>query len=287
VKIVLAVRYFRAVGGMEKFTLNLARFLVERGHVVRGIAFEGDPLPGMEMRRLPRPRGMWRPMRDWLTGRHLAAAVARETDAEVIYGEQKMWGCDVLRPAGGVEDDYWRAHIRYRNPACRGLTALRHLSLKHALDIDAERRGMRDPRLRRVIVNSDMIRRQLLAKYPDLAGRVVVIHEGIERPAEGRVGARAELLSRWGLNPAAPTALFLGHDFRRKGLRGDPGDRGGASASAGVSLAIAGGGSGSTGALPGAGAPAGAGFGRGICGVGLSAGRLFRDGGGAPVSHLV
>jgi UDP-glucose:(heptosyl)LPS alpha-1,3-glucosyltransferase len=222
-KIVLAVRYFRPVGGMEKFTLNLARFLVERGHRVRAIAFEGDPMPGVEFKRIPLPFGMLRPMRDWMTAQRLAKVLDGERDADVIYGEQKMWGCDVLRPAGGVEDEYWKAHVRYRHPNLDWPEAFRHISFKHALDVDAEQRGMRDPRLRRVIVNSDLIRRQLLLHYPFLRDRIDVIHEGIS-PAPEVTGERLQaerpaFLARFGLNPTAPTALFVGHDFRRKGLR--------------------------------------------------------------------
>jgi UDP-glucose:(heptosyl)LPS alpha-1,3-glucosyltransferase len=223
VKIVLAVRYFRPVGGMEKFTLNLARFLVKRGHRVRVIAFDGDPMPGVDLVRISLPFGMLRPMRDWMTARRLAAAVAGEADADVIYGEQKMWGCDVLRPAGGVEDEYWKAHVCYRHPTLNWPEATRHMSLKHALDVDAEQRGMRDPRLRRVIVNSDLIRRQLLLHYPFLQDQIDVIHEGITlAPVASGERLRAErpaFLTRFGLDPAAPTALFVGHDFRRKGLR--------------------------------------------------------------------
>lgn len=208
---------------MEKFTLNLARFLVDRGHQVRVIAFDGESMPGVELKRIPLPLGLLRPLRDWMTARRLARVLSTERDADVIYGEQKMWGCDILRPAGGVEDEYWKAHIQYRQSAFKCPPVCRHLSVKHALDVDAERRGMCDPRLRRVIVNSDLIRRQLLAHYPFLGDRVEVIHEGIVPcPADAGIRLRAEraaFLARFGLDPAAPTALFLGHDFRRKGLR--------------------------------------------------------------------
>lgn len=218
--ITLAVRYFCRVGGMEKFTLALAEHLVAKGHDVKVLSIRGEGRPGLAMQELGAPTLVPRAARDWLTGRALARAL-RSREADIIYGEQKMWGCDVIRPSGGCEPEYWKQHVRYRGIVPRP-GFWRHFALKHAFDINAEARGYRDDRLRRVLVNSVMVERELLRHYPHLEGRIEVVHEGVGLPEASEPLTRLErsrLLGQHGLDPTRPLALFVGHDFRRKGLR--------------------------------------------------------------------
>jgi len=217
-RITMAVRYFEPRGGAEKFSLNLARFLVERGHRVRVHAFRGAPVDGVDLRILPFPPLTGRPWRDWATGRRLAQALGRD-DADVTWGEQKTWNANVLRPGGGSEEEYWKAHAAFHGLAGGDTSWRRRLHLKRCFDLSAERRGFECPRLRRVIVNSGLVRGHLLQHYPYLAGRIEVVHNGVEsRPGAGTGDERASTLLSLGLDPGCPTALFVGHDFKRKGL---------------------------------------------------------------------
>jgi UDP-glucose:(heptosyl)LPS alpha-1,3-glucosyltransferase len=220
-KITLAVRFFQNVGGLEKFSLTLADFLVKRGHRVKVVALWGQPRDGIDLHLLPPPPWTPRSIRDWRTAGQLANALNHD-DSDIIFGEQKMWNCDVLRPAGGVEDEYWKTHARFR----RYLMALpewtRYSSFKRLFDISAERNGYRHARLRRVIVNSHLIRAQLLQHYPWLDNKIAVVHEGIKANihSAGDIAATRQLiLGRHGFDEKGTTALFVGHDFRRKGLK--------------------------------------------------------------------
>jgi len=216
--VVLAVRYFMNVGGMEKFSLSLAAFLRDRGHNVKVVAIRGQPMEGVSLRIAGKPRPVPRFMRDWYTGSILARTV-KEERADVVLGEQKMWNCDVLRPAGGVEDEYWKAHVRFRR-ILPFPPWTRFLAFKRILDLRAERLGYRDPRLRCVIANSNLVRKQLLRHYPHLEGRIRVIHEGVasDLRVPDASGMRRHILRSHGLAEDGVTAIFVGHDFRRKGV---------------------------------------------------------------------
>ena len=218
-KIAMAVRQFCEVGGAEKITRRLAAHLSESGHGVDVFAYRADAQDGVSLNRLNRPRCLPRAMRDWATGRGLSRALSR-SGAEVTFGEQKTWGADVIRPGGGVEDAYWRARARYapiiRHPAGRFVHPKRYF------DVWAERNGYAHPSLRRVIVNSRMMRNQLVAQYPHLADRIEVIHNGVDAvspPVGDRTARRQALAVAHGLDPSAVWLLFAGHEFKRKGLR--------------------------------------------------------------------
>jgi UDP-glucose:(heptosyl)LPS alpha-1,3-glucosyltransferase len=219
-KITLATRFFWPQGGAERFLINFARYLVGQGHQVRVYAFRGDPQPGVELVLLKTPPFLPRAARDWETARLIARRLQTD-DADVRVGGQKFWGCEVLIPLGGVEEEFWKSHVQFRTaipfpPVCR------YFHIKRYFDLDAEARGYRDPRLRWVVVESDLVRRQLLHYYPHLADKIRIVFQGTPIPvtlADQRDLHRPKLLPSFGLDPKRLVALFMGHDFSRKGLR--------------------------------------------------------------------
>lgn len=123
----------------------------------------------------------------------------------------------MLRPGGGIEQEYWRVRGKYRCPGSPAVPALRQVGLKRCFDLRAERNGYQHPNLRMVIVNSNMVKAHCLQHYPHLRDRVEVIHNGSEPPSTSS-RSRENFLQAVGLQTERTTALFLGHDFARKGL---------------------------------------------------------------------
>ncbi len=217
--IAMGVRNFRAVGGAEKFTRRLAQHLSAAGHAVDVYAYTADRQEGIALRTLSKPPLLPRAMRDWATGRGLSRALLA-SGTTVTFGEQKTWGADVIRPGGGVEDEYWIARTRYAH--LFGHPAGRYAHPKRYFDVRAEGNGYRHPALRRVIANSRLMRDQLTARYPGLVDKVEVIYNGVDEvtePDAHRGARRKELSERHGLDPTAVWLLFVGHEFKRKGLR--------------------------------------------------------------------
>lgn len=219
-KILFCARHLLGNGGQEGYLKRLAAYLARRGHAVEVLTTAADPIAGVTVTRIDAPARGGRSRREWQACAAIAAALARRA-GEVSFGGQKLWGCSVLRPGGGVEAAYWREYLndRYRWAPARRLAAWSSGKRRH--DLDAESRGYRDPALRAVIVNSELVREGLRRHYPGVAARARVICNGADttrfQPPRDS-GLRAAVHDGLGLRPDRLTAVFSGHNFRLKGL---------------------------------------------------------------------
>jgi len=221
-RITIACKQFAPKGGAEGFLASLARRLVSDGWQVRVLTPAAEPaVDGVEMVPLRIPR-VPRAFRDLALARAAREALARE-DADVTFSDQKCWGADVMRPGGGVQREY----VRQRQKSYRGLPArtlnrvARALSVRERLRIHIDDRLYAPPGPKCVIVNSDMVRREISRYYPHMADRVRVVYNGADcerlRP-ELRAEHRARVRSEAGISRDALVGVFVGHDWRRKGL---------------------------------------------------------------------
>ena len=220
-RITILAKHFSPHGGAETFIMAFVRELVADGHRVRVAAMDlRGAMPGVETHVIRVPR-VGRTLRDRL----FAGATRRfaaQDDADLIFGEQKTWGADVVRTGGGVHKEYMR-HIAASFPPgpFRSLRALgKQLSLKERLDLHIERTLYRHCLPRSVIANSDMVRRELLAHYPVLEGRVAVVYNGAdcERLGPELRRHRVEVRRQLGVPEDALVGVFVSRDLRRKGL---------------------------------------------------------------------
>lgn len=128
---------------------------------------------------------------------------------------------NVLRPAYGT--DQYRQKLRsFRTPAQRAF----RLALRSAPWVLAERRWERAFYENRtpspeVITQSEYMRAHVLESYRIAEEQVHVVHNAVDTeefsPAR-RVADRKEMRSRWSIPDEAFCLLFLGHNFRLKGL---------------------------------------------------------------------
>lgn len=218
--IAFGVRNFRMVGGAERYTLHLAAYLKNRGHRLVVYAIRGEPMDGVELRLVPAPRFCPHHRRAWETGRRIAARLA-VAEADATFGEQKIWNAAVVRPGGGIEATYWEQKLvrRWKSPRLARLA--QWLYPKRRYDLRAERLALLGPATRFIVVNSELVRRDLIRWYPQAADRVRVVHNGTPaKPddAERAARRRADFRAAQGMAAAARVALFMGRDFYRKGL---------------------------------------------------------------------
>ena len=219
VKILFCAKHVVGRGGQEGFLRRLGAFLISKGHDVEVLASAADPIPGATHASVSVPRWVGRSAWDWAAARAVAAA-SEQREYDVSFGGQKMWGCNVLRPGGGVEAEYWSVRLadRYAWPPLRALA--RTASVKRCFDLDAESRGYSAPALRYVIANSELVRHSIAQRYPAIADKVEVIQNGadLERfSALANQETRTATHNELGLDPARRTAVFSGPSFRRKG----------------------------------------------------------------------
>jgi len=206
-------------GGTERYLDRLARHLAERGHevviVCRSHAEPPHPAVRFHVLRPLAVGGAWR-----LWG--FAAAVERHVARagyELVVGLGKTWSQDVLRLGGGCQRTYLElAHAATLTPRERWLGGG---ALKHSLAVRIEERALAPGACARVITNSDLVRRDVLARYDLPEERVVTIHNGVDLERfhpRLRATRGAELRREFGFTPDELVVLFLGTGYARKGL---------------------------------------------------------------------
>jgi UDP-glucose:(heptosyl)LPS alpha-1,3-glucosyltransferase len=213
-------------GGCETYIADLARRLVLDDHEVHLFAGCYDPQAfpanvhhhAVDISTGPRYRRPWK-------FASACAAALREHAVDVSVGFIKTWGQDVLMPQGGLHAASAEHNIRkHRSPLVRGIVRLVHaLDLKHRSYRRLERKQLLDyPSL--VVVPSRMVQRHVAEYYgghPGVLERVRVVHNAIDTsrfPAQDRLLIRSRLRERHHLSPGDAVGLFVGHNYRLKGL---------------------------------------------------------------------
>jgi len=220
-KITIVCKYFSPRGGAQTFLANFVRHLAGGGHQVRIIAMEIEGAPdGVDVHVVPLSKVF-----KGLRARAFAREVERlleEDDSELTFGEQRLWGVNVVRPGGGVHKEYMKQIIKsYPNVFMRALKSVtKRLSIKEYMNYVIERRLYAHPALRCVIANSKLVRDHLLKHYPGLEGKLHVVHNGAdcERFSPELKRHRDQVRAELHIPQEALVGVFVSYDLRRKGL---------------------------------------------------------------------
>jgi UDP-glucose:(heptosyl)LPS alpha-1,3-glucosyltransferase len=206
--------------GQERYLWRLGAWLAEQGHDVHFLTVRDQPAevvapPGTTVHRLVT-----------LSRARLRGAISDlSLDVLLLNPERsrryRSVPANVLRPAYGTEQ--YRQKLRsFRNPIERALRS----GLRATPWVRAERTWERnfyegrDP-APAIIAQSQYMREQILEDYSVPAARVHVVHNPIDTGEYSpirRAGLRAEMRARWSIPSGAFCLLFLGHNFRLKGL---------------------------------------------------------------------
>ena len=192
-RVSLVVRSLGVHGGTERVALGLAKHLVAAGDTVTAwVLDEGEAVPGVVVRRLPRGRG--RLLRMASLGRGVARA--RTTEADVVCSLVRSPGADLWRAGGGC-------HSRFVGPGLRRLRPAERVEL--ALDRAAARTAGR------IVVNSALAGQDLVANYGVEPDRLRLVRNGVDL-ARFRPSAKRER------RVPGPAVVLVGHGWHRKGV---------------------------------------------------------------------
>ena len=188
-------------GGTEKYTSDLATWLVGRGHrlTVYCRSAAGPAAELVDIRKL--------------TGPMIVAERGVRLDAhDVVQGFGRSTRHHVFRAGGGVH----LAWLRARDQALwRRIVGA--LSPRDWAERAIDRHALCSSRI--VICNSAMAARQVSELHAIPPSRVRVVRNGVDPTRFHPDTARREhARARWGVPESGRVALFLGHGFRRKGL---------------------------------------------------------------------
>jgi UDP-glucose:(heptosyl)LPS alpha-1,3-glucosyltransferase len=208
------------VGGMERVALELCGRLLERGWDLTIIA-RSCTLPAGPRIRFVRILAPSRPVS--------VALAASWIHGSLLVLIHRRGLLQMNNPVLANRVDVVHAHFSER--AFRERVAISRSSrptlpyrlnswLAAALELAAERWSYRPARLRRVVAVSQGLAREIAGYYPAVGDAVIAIPNGVDwqefqRPAEERSVHR----SRLGVGNGQLLALFVGGDWRRKGLR--------------------------------------------------------------------
>ncbi len=217
IKIALIRDQYDPYGGAERFTRTVMDSLAEQGAEVHLFAREwiasGNPNIRLHRIRAPRFPSLLRHAGFvFLTGR----AVRRETFDLVQSNERTL--CQQIYRAGDGVHAQW-LEIRSRHQGLLKRVSVR-LNPFHRYLLWLERRLFEHSELKAVIVNSNMIRREITSRFRIADEKIHTIYNGVDLTRfhpEKRHGVGIPFRLECGIKDS-PLILFLGSGFERKGL---------------------------------------------------------------------
>ena len=211
-------------GGAETYVVDLCHRLIGAGHEVDLFAesWRDGVLPArVKCVAVPAP-GRTKLQRIVNFGRNSEAAL-KPAQYDCTVGLINTWHHDVIIPQGGVHPGSLDANSK-RFPAGwrRELYRLgKALPPKHWTYQAIERRQYDPERGARVVAVSNMVKEHLVAYHHVPRARITVIPNAIDpdRLTVDQPGAlRCRARNEFGLSPKDVVGLFVGHNFRLKGL---------------------------------------------------------------------
>jgi UDP-glucose:(heptosyl)LPS alpha-1,3-glucosyltransferase len=232
-------RGFSSSGGAEAYLKRLAAGVVERGHRVRLYASKDWPADEWsfgpitrlaagsatafadEMERLePRadrgaaPTGgtSFRSSRD-----SPRRDSPNRSECDVLLSLERIWRCDVYRAGDGVHRAWLERSSQISGP-WQNLTRI--LNRKHSATLALEKSLFAENGAGRVIVNSRMVRDEIVRLYGYPNEKIDLVYNGVPLEALRRGGeSRATTRETLGLKSDDIAVLFAGSGWERKGLR--------------------------------------------------------------------
>lgn len=211
-KLALIRRQFAAVGGAELYLQRLLAGLITAGHEVHLYAerWQGAH-PGVILHEVPvRASRAQRPV----VFAETVAQMLAGNDYDVVFSLERTVAQDVYRAGDGLHRVWLEQRKRYAPWWRRPFVGLGGF---HANMKALEARTFDPANTRHIIVNSDMVRREILAHFPFPSERIHLVRNGVDT-ARFKQGDRAATRAKFGFTDQDFVLLFVGSGWERKGL---------------------------------------------------------------------
>jgi len=207
---------YNPYGGAERFVERAIKALGDDKVQVTLITrkWEGDSRPGLKVKLLSSPH-ISRLFRDMTFARSVHSLI-RTRVFDLVQSHERIPGCDIFRAGDGVHASWLEQRARVLGPLGR---LFQHLSPWHRYILRMETRMFQDPHLRAVICNSEMVRQDVTRRYPQLASKLHVIHNGIDLE-HFHLGLRAQyretIRDQLDVPECTPVIVYVGSGFARR-----------------------------------------------------------------------
>jgi len=219
-RIGIDIRVADPAEGQQRMLWRLGSWLGQEGHDVDFVSVR----PLAEDVTLPKGARL-QPLHDVPRSQLRDRVAELELDAFLINPERSRRyrgvPANVLRAAYGTE--HYRQNLRsVRNPVERTLREVARLAPWTQADLRWERAFYETPRPQPdVVCQSQYMKDLILGSYRIPEDHIHIVPNAIETAEynpKRRAELREEMRVTWGIPPEAVCLLFLGHNFRRKGL---------------------------------------------------------------------
>jgi UDP-glucose:(heptosyl)LPS alpha-1,3-glucosyltransferase len=212
----IARRLSLSHGGVERFSVNLARTLLGAGHEVHILAGCWDEeIEGAHYHRVEAPK---RP--SWLRVllfAHRCGKLASRTDFDIVYGLTQVFPQDVHRMGEWLHIHWIR--LRFPNRAMRWLQYL--IRPVHLANLYVERQIYRPGNFVRILANSHLCKNQISQYYDVPPEEISVVYNGVDHDlfnASARRKFRGPMREKLGIPESRKVILFVSTNWKRKGL---------------------------------------------------------------------
>lgn len=222
-KIALNIESFSASkGGGEGYANNFALQLVRNGHEVHVFSslLKGHPAyitpHNVKIIRFPRFLRV-------LSFPYRSEKMLSKNTFDIIMGFGGTWFADIYRPGGGTERGWFIQNLdSINNSFLRNLNmAARRISPTNLAGFYVDRRIFRSRKLKLVIANSNMVKKDIMRFYDFPENRIKVVYNGVDinkfTPAN-RETLGVETRKSFGIENNEILILFIANNFRLKGL---------------------------------------------------------------------
>lgn len=213
-----------ARGGCEHYISDLARRMARDGHYVHLFAcrWDASALPSSTIYHQIAPPGGARFIRPWRFARACLDSL-KQNPVDVSLGFDKTWGQDILYPQGGLHSAS-RAHNLLKHPP-----GFRRMAARFARIFDTSSYSFRRLEQQQylsqprpiVLAISDMVQRHFQQYLGYSPSNVRVLRAAIDPErftADDRPARRERERQAWFVHPNECVGLFVGMNYRLKGL---------------------------------------------------------------------
>ena len=217
-KLVFIKSHFQKFGGLEKQARMILDALLQKGYDITVLtgqntaAIAGAKVVSLE---IP-PKGFV-----GITRFNRACTYyLLNNPHDTVFSMDRVSCATHLRAGNGVHAAFLAARAAYSSP-------LKRLSFRfnplHRAILDLEKKSLQNPALCQIIVNSHMVKEEILRYYPKTTANISVIHNGAPRLACSESFAiwpqiKEQTVRKYTLPANCFHFLFIGNDYRRKGL---------------------------------------------------------------------
>ena len=218
-KLAIVRQKYRADGGAERFISRALEGLNSEDLDVTIITREWND-GGQHQSLICNPsKGLSRVSREQNFS-HAVQSLLSQHHFDLVQSHERVPGCSIYRAGDGVHAEWLGQRRRILSPLKRGLQSI---SSYHRFVCRNEREMFEDPRLQAVICNSDMVRKEIRARFAIDPKKLHLIYNGVNTedftPALKETH-RATQRAKLGIREQDTVAIYVGSGFERKGLKG-------------------------------------------------------------------